>query len=289
MNSKQSYPFPYCDYPYTSMEKLKHYCGVFLCGIMKYIGVDMYARFLLKQPYLTNEEILKNNLKELNESSLVSMDNGKWHFKSLMCGLVVMGSTYFGLSRYSLIPLDYYNKYMHYGVLGIGSFIVNSLYSIMANMYNCIRFNQQVNIINHGIKIELAAKAVMKDFDSLIINSTIDSAKDFDVDTDQKYEVVKQRIYEKIDQNKKLWRSFSHENSDGTITYVIHNGYYEKLLFVFHIETSANEFMDILNDLSMEYIDLLSIDEKEVLRLQNKFIKGKIYYGLFNSYLVEKN
>lgn len=272
MYSKTANPFyfPYCNYPYTWKQKIKYYSGKFACANMCFAGVSLYARFLWKQPYLTTKQIANKNMEELN--NLIELTGTKkiWHLKSLCLNILVLLSIKFifwnDKSPYFCQTYSPVKNYIKYALGTICFVTTNNIYGVLAHTYNTIRFNRQIDIINHGMDIMNAIKTI--DTDLSIREKNIDTI-----------------IYGKIGQNKMTWISFDLLIKENKIVYVIYNAYYEQIIFVFNSQKMANDFFVEISKLCIDQIDNLSDDPEKIIKIQNEFIKSRLYSNLIQFYL----
>lgn len=271
MLSKTYFTFPYYDYPYTYKEKFNYYIGKILCMGMYSIGTDIYARVFLKQPYFTNKQIVKKNNEELQKLISNTSNSRKWHINSLMINFILVSGIY-GFNKYQYIS----DKYTIYAYVGSGLILINNIYGILAHTYNNIRYNKQLNIINHGIQIERAAKAIASEMQSLGIINGVDQ------------ESIDAIIYNKINEEKNKWLLSNYYSSE-QITYVVYNSYYENLFFTFNIEKTANDFIAELEKIDHKQIDYLSNNPIYAQNMKNEFIKNRIYTNLIYGYYTSMN
>jgi len=310
--SKPYFAFPYYDYPYTFKEKIGYAIGKIYCGCMHLIGVSIYAKFFLwGEPYLSEKQIIDKKIEELIEFEKISNKKRSWHCKSFIIGAFsfmvpiigfvflkyvgphfktmsimeqlfsknancfVKWSPFAGISVYKLYkfqPLS--QKYLNYISLISGIFLVNNIYGILTHTYNKIRYRRQINVLNHGIKIIRAIRAMKSEIKSL----ANDNQNNFNQQS------IESSIYSEIFKKKCEWTCYSLADPDENISYVIRNGYYEKLFFVFYSEITANDFLIELNKLNSNEIDFFDSNRSEANKYQNEFIASRIHSGLMYCY-----
>ncbi|XWV24896.1 hypothetical protein QJ856_gp0886 [Tupanvirus deep ocean] len=273
--SKPYFTFPYYDYPYTIKDKFSYYGGKMICTGMSIFGVSLYARFLWKQPYLSDKEIKIKKSSELTELVNISNKKRNWHLKGIFANIIITIPGLYYFQKYLSIP----NSYLLYVAFGASAFLLNNIYGVLAHTYNSIRFKNQLNIINHGANIARAIKAVSNEFESMHIENTefMDKMSIDDI------------IYNQLATKKVTWNMIDciDEDTQQSI-HVISNGYYENLIFVFNIELTAKDFIKELKNLSTSQIDYLHLNPSEAQRLQNEFIKNRLYSNLVYKYYLQK-
>ena len=246
---ERSYSF----YPYTRSEKFTYYCGRGFCYGSAMCGVSIYARFLWKQPYLSDKNIREKDLVVLNTLSKRSVDSRRWHSKGLATNIFIVIPGI--MSCYSYDFLDY--KQATYGIIGAGILMVNSIYGILAHTYNNIRFSHQINRLQRSRKISAEEKIEPKEL------------------------VVTDEISE-----KSSWISFNFTKQNGEIVYVIRNTLYEKLIFTFQSQATANDFLETLNNFDMGYIEYLANNPYQANKLQREFISNRNFENMIHGYRI---
>ncbi|XWV26141.1 hypothetical protein QJ857_gp0938 [Tupanvirus soda lake] len=273
--SKPHFIFPYYDYPYTFKDKFSYYGNKMICTGMSIFGVSLYARFLWKQPYLTDKQIATKKSNELLEFLNVSNKKRNWHLKGIFANIIITMPGLYYFQKYWSIP----NTYLLYVAVGAGIFLLNNVYGVLAHSYNNIRFKTQLNVINHGVNIARAIKAVANEFKSI----QIENEESFDKLS------IDNLIYEQLAAKKVLWNMFDYIDEDTQQSiYVVSNGYYENLVFLFDIDLTAKDFIKELNNLSTGQIDYLHLNPQEAQRLQNEFIRNRLYSNLVYKYYLRK-
>lgn len=257
----QLYNFPFHNYPYYRKDKIKYYFGKIACFGMKVIGVDFYSRCLWQQPYLTTQQINKINVKELQNLVNLSENKRKWHLKGMMTNLIFIIPGIYGL--YKLKGISY--KYAFWALISAGTLIINNFYGILAHSYNNIYYNRKIDIINYHILIETTLKMTIKEFESTYLNHN------------QKIINIEQSIFDNVNKNKITWILLQYKNADDCSVYVVSNGYYEYLYFIFDVKNTADEFIIELNKLTIDEIDSLSNNLNKAEEIKSEFIRNRIY------------
>ena len=248
-------------YPYTFKDKFYYYCGKTYCFGAKLVGASIYARFLWRQPYLTDRAVYRQNRENLTQLIDITCGKRLWHFKNLFINIfvgapMVLGSVYY---KY-LTP-----KQGMFALGGIGFFSINNIYGIFAHCYNNIRFKHQL--------YRLQSSTPQKSIDDIDV---VQPAPDTMIPPTD--------LEDKIGKEKCSWFLFSYETKENGTAYVVHNAYHQNLVFIFQVEKTANEFMAELKTLESDRIDYLANNADSALKLQQQFISSKVYAGLYYNY-----
>lgn len=277
--SKVRFPFPYYNYPYTTKEKCCYYSNKFFCGCMEFIGVGICARFLWKQPYLTEKQIVEKNSKDLKDLVKTSGEKRFWHFGGILANLGILVPTVYAAMAYEYLPEKYYS----YVLGGVGTLLVGNIYGMLAHTYNSLRFGRQINIINHGVRIARSIRAMNHD----LLNLKVDPEM---VDQEQ----IKTLLYQDIIKHKTTWNMITYpitNSEEETCSpyqtfnmFVVRNMYYENLFFIFDTERTANDFMSELNKLNWTNVDYLYNNPDQAKELRKTFIAQRMSSHLIYNY-----
>lgn len=247
------------NYPSSIGEKFFYYCGKTYCLGAKLIGASIYARFLWKQPYLTDRAICHQSIGDLNTLIDLTRNKKRWHWKSLFVNVFIATPFAVATCRYKYLT----PKQSMAALAAIGLCSVNNMYGIFAHYYNIIRFKHQVYRLNS-----------LNDTNNQPVQKNISTILD---------------LPDTIIKEKNTWYMYNYNTNGNGISYIVHNAYYQSLFFIFQIEKTAKEFLDELNTLPIDKIDYLASNPEEAIRIQQEFVRTKVYEGLYYGYLAMAN
>lgn len=219
---------------------LRYYGNKLICFGLACIGVDIYSRFLWNQSYLTDEDIQKQTSDNLRRQIKISIKKREWHRKSFTLTILCFPIIY-GLEQYNCITYDQATC----GYTSTGILTLNSIYGILANYYNQIRFQTYLEHLNK----------LQEQDGTISLNAT---------------------LFDLINTEKQSWQLFSYV-VDEEIVHAVMNNYYENLVFIFHCDIMAKEFFDEISNsnIPLKHIIFLANHPEEALRIQREFIRAK--------------
>ncbi len=268
--SNAFYKFPYCNYPYTFSSKIRYYFGKILCCGISLSGANLYASMLWKHSLPSDKKISSKKISDLMELKKTSCNKRNWHLRGLFLNTLISMPGIYYIKYFIGIP-----KHHIWRIVGLSGLLAfNNLYGVLAHTYNIIRYNRQINVINHGVKIAQAVKAVDSDL------KKIESNKTNNID----FNSIENMIYSQLEHKKKSWHLFNMGSTMEEKSYIILNEYYENMFFIFNIESTAKDFMFELQALTITEIDILAGNISRARELQNEFIRTRIRNTLAHNY-----
>jgi hypothetical protein len=274
--SRPVFKFPYCNYPFTFYSKIYYYFGKIVCAGISLSGANLYAKIMWKHPSLNEKRLIAKSVSELTDLKRTSKHKRKWHLRSIFFNVLISIPAIYYLRYFSSISES--NIWRIAGLNGI--ILINNFYGFLAHTYNIIRYSTQIEVINHGINIARAIKAVEIDLKKIEPNNK----KFFN------QEIIDNMIYSQLENKKTNWHKIIYtDHATQEIAHVIVNEYYEKLFFIFNIDATANDFMIELRKLTVSQIDLLANNLLEAYVLQNEFIQNRLKNTLVYSYYNNNN
>lgn len=278
--SNKPYDFPYCNYPYTRMDKIKYYAGNFYCAAVSMFGIGIYARFLDKS-YITNNDLPNMKNSDLAIKISCAISNAKWNVGNIVIGVLMAVPCYFVDLGKFITNFDHVSNYGY--VFGWLAVIINSyrICGLMSNLHNYIRANQQISANNHGIKIQSAKRALIKEFsDSLTV-----SKSEF---SDPNGNEINEIIYVGLNKQKLEWDLHEYPiNNNTTVSYIVANVYYQDLWYLFEMKEMAESFRDHLKQFDIEYVDRMAGNKQLANNVRVQYSRENVYYRYIESILGE--
>jgi len=227
----------------------------FFCISTSLIGVNYYRKYFLRgKPRITNKSINKLDLINVQKLIIETIQNKNWHLYYLLVETIIFGPV---LMTYSFWFLD---KYIYYGIIGIGGCVLNHIYAILAHTCNTIELNRHSESLtckqNEPAKKEPDESTSCRHSKS-IQNDAISASPSLEIlDNPQitrwTLEIGTNKLEQKI--------------------VIIKNCYYTELSFVFDDETIGMKCLIELNQLIPSQIYQMANDPNSAKRIQQIFM-----------------
>ena len=268
--NKNNYPFPFYNYPYTFVQKMDHYANKIFCNAIWIFGTGIYSKYIHKSSLLVEADLAE---KKPNELALLYQNNRR---SCAYYGCTFIGtSVLFASTIYIARTRNISKKYTHSILFSTGLIAVNSLFMMLFGIYNSIKVTVQFSKNDHDAQIIRATKAITSELDNL------DSTNINNCSNTETLSLINNKLCGK----KLLWHITKFDLDNVTCTYAVHNDYYENLLFVFNIESTAESFKDELVKLDIDQVEKLALDPEKSILMQTDFIRNNIYHRLLRQYL----
>lgn len=260
-----------CKYPYTFQQKMDFYSQEMYCSWLWVIGTGLYSKFIQRKPLLTDTILKEMSQNELEKNKDTNKRKILYH-----SGIIVV---FCGISYccHRLSNDNQTNKTLIIAPLICAATItINSFYNLISSMFNIIKINVHCQKNSHELEIVRILHAVTKQFNE----------SNFKIN-DRQISTI--HIMEKLDSRKIEWSVSKKEYEPKKHTYVVYNGYYENLFFVFNVQDIANDFLMELKKMPIYQIDELAKNPKLVNVIQQDFIKDHFLKKLTISYFENHN
>lgn len=258
--SKQSIKFPFCQYPSSPSEKWYHFWRKLGSGCMQIIGVGICARYLWRKSYLDNALLSEKKTDELTVLSKQSISNRNWYFKLLLANVAGFGAAIVAFNKGFV-----HEKFIPHAMAAFGVIAVTNMYGFMVHAYNNIRYVGQICLNKHAARINQNLRAIRNEFESAFDPKSVNFME------------IQALIYGEINHAKSEWwiETYSYEKDN---IYVVMNGFYRNVHFVFDMKQTAESFLlELQSNATIEMIDAMNNDPDSMRRMQKAFLRNHFY------------
>jgi len=235
------------------------------------MGVNYYRKYFLRsKPRITNKLINKLDLINVQKLIIKTIQNKNWHLYYLLMETIIFVPALMTCSFWFL------DKYIYYGILGVGGCVLNHIYAILAHTCNITELNKQLESLtckqNEPISKE-SDKPITKEPDKPTPKEPDESASWRHSKSIQNDAISASPSPEILDNPQIIrWTLEIGTNKLEQKIVIIKNCYYTELSFVFDDETTGMRCLTELNTLIPSQIYQLANDPNSAKQIQQIFM-----------------